>query len=263
MIQLIKKEYILDKMFNYIITTYHKTRPDESESLFKSIFSNVKHSTKTYDIIDFYNQVFVVLLGENIHKTLIEEKTPKKRKYSTPGTEAYCLSQRLGFDDDSAYSPSHVVYESLKSINNNASSGSKTPVKSPYGGYGFMTPDLSKTPVLRTESIRSLYSELLVKDESFSLKLKNHSNSSVFQNKIQNTTNNINKSQSTANSGNTFSRSMGTMDIIPEENENAISDVTPKFTPLTLNFSNVELDQNNLKPSQSSELGTPEFKKFI
>lgn len=103
-------------MFNYIISHYNKIKPEESQGSLKSIFSRVKHSTKEYDIIDFYNKVYIPVFSKYIHEDNSEEKSAKKTKTSSPETN-YQLQKKLKFDQDSAYNKTEVVYDSVKFTN--------------------------------------------------------------------------------------------------------------------------------------------------
>ena len=270
-IQAFKKEVNKDQMFNHIIQSYHKAKPNDSENLYKSIFSKVKHSTKNYDIIAFYNNVFVPLFNEDIQQTLTEEKTPKKRKLSSP---EHCLIQKkLKFDEDSAFHLSRTVYDSLKK---NSSTGLSTPVKN-FGGYsGIATPDLSKTP--RTEKVRSFVEDYLLNNEQFSLTLspkKQNTSVDVPVNSFKARILVLEKSNLLPVLCLLFNFSNTKIDVIEEEAENVLLPTTPTFTKImtsgNFQFSqgsqgaqgaqNPQGSQGGGQGSQSSQPATPEFKK--
>jgi len=253
-IQAFKKEKTVDKMFNHIIACYHKAKPEDSDQIYKSIFSNVKHSTKIYDIIVFYNKVFMHLFSENLKYTLNEDKEDNierssKKRRTDSSTEHILTQKKLTFYDDSAYDKTYVIYDSLKSSN---STGINTPIKSVYG---CTTPDLTKTP--RTTKLRSYISEILsVKDETFSLVIsprKQSTGPNIFKEKAL--SQHMGKARNLPSSlpKTDILSSSNKMDIIDEETEGII--------PKGLNFGNEEVGEPSRR-KESSEQGTPEFIKF-
>ncbi len=252
-IQAMKNEKTRDKMFNHIIHCYHQAKPQDCDNIFKSIFSNVKHSSKTYDIIGFYNEIFMPIFSEKMHRSNFEDKEPKRRKVSSPDNSLNELPKKMKFDDDSAYDNSPIIYDSLKTTN--ITSGINTPIKG-SGSYGSFTPDLSKTP--RTNKVRSFALDYLVKNEKVTISLspKKTSKTSIFGQKIikAKESHQSQQNEPLLPQSNIFSNKM---DIIKEEPENQIK---PTILYNALKFENIQMDKD--KEKEASQSTTPKFSKY-
>jgi len=104
-----------------ILLAYHKSKPDDSESMSKSLFHNIKFSTannstnRPLNINDYYEEIFERKLGTLINEMKDDEDDEsqfimrKKRKLSVPDFEI----RKFQFEDETAFESNTIMYEPL------------------------------------------------------------------------------------------------------------------------------------------------------
>jgi hypothetical protein len=107
-----------------ILSAYQKSKPDDSESMSKSLFNNIKLLTinknnittqKTINIIEYYEEIFAKKLEKLIGQHSLEDDEDagmsgrKKRKFSVPDTEI----RKFQFEDETAFENNTIMYEPL------------------------------------------------------------------------------------------------------------------------------------------------------
>jgi len=120
----LRNQFDLKDGMKTILSAYQKSKPDDSESMSKSLFNNIKLITinknsitmqKTINIIEYYEEIFAKKLEKLIGLHSLDDDEDagmsgrKKRKFSVPDTEI----RKLQFEDETAFENNTIMYEPL------------------------------------------------------------------------------------------------------------------------------------------------------
>jgi hypothetical protein len=140
-----------------ILSAYHKSKPDDSESMTKSLFQNIKINTinknnitihKTINIMEFYEVIFAKKIEKLIQLHSLEDDEEftmsgrKKRKLSVPETEI----RKFQFEDETAFENNTIMYEPLTKTIFNKSKHNMMLGQSPNVRNGYLS--LRSSPML-------------------------------------------------------------------------------------------------------------------
>jgi hypothetical protein len=117
----IRKQLDEKEVVKSILVAYHKSKPDDSENMSKSLFHNIKFSSannssnKPLNIYDYYQEIFERKLAPLITQLKDDENDEsqtfmrKKRKLSVPDNEI----RKFQFEDETAFESNTIMYEPL------------------------------------------------------------------------------------------------------------------------------------------------------
>jgi hypothetical protein len=156
-----------------IFLSYHKSKPEESETVYRSLFSNIKINSTYINILDYYNNIFIkkleTLINVNFEEEEIDEYIKnRKRKLSVPDN----IIRKFQHKNESAFDANHKIYEPLsKTIFHNVTNFNNNLIRNCYSKQSplltrsYASPLVNLTHTPRTNKVRDMSSEYCYSDK--------------------------------------------------------------------------------------------------